>query len=210
MLLSIAFLILVGLIYGFFTSFRTTAAIPQLEYIFTHVLAILGFGLLLVYFKFAIQQTIVIGLLVCFVNLLMGPMLQQFWYNVFTFGFDSQYQQPNPHTDRGLPLNFDSASEHINNVTLGFSRISTFCSISLLVALTSVIGRIGILNTFITTVIFNIGFNLSYYLNFNIYYRSSPAGQLFIMDDLQGSRVFAFGAGFGLALVIFYNRFVKV
>lgn len=136
----------------------------------------------------------------------MGPMLQQFWYNVFVKGFFKSDNDQNAN----FPLNLDAATEHINNITLNFARISTYCSISLLVALTSVIGKIGLINTVITTIVFNIGFNLSYYLNFNIFNKSSPNYQYFIMDDLQGSRVFAFGSGFGLALLLFYNRFVKI
>jgi len=89
--LVFGFFILVGLIYGFFTSFNSSSltSTTPLEYIFTNVLAVLAFGLLLVHFKFGIQQTLMIAMLVCFVNILMGPMLQQFWYNVFTRGFGS-------------------------------------------------------------------------------------------------------------------------
>ena len=139
-----------------------------LEYIFTNVLAVLAFGLLLVHFKFGIQQTLMIAMLVCFVNVLMGPMLQQFWYNVFTRGFVS-----NKVIISSLSRHITfSESENINNVTLDFVRVSTFCSISLLVSLTSVIGRIGLINTLITTIIFNIGWNLSYYLNYNIFIKN--------------------------------------
>lgn len=203
MVLVIGLFILVSLIYGFFTSFNNTLFTNNLEYIFTHVLAVLGFGLLLVHFKLGIQQTLIIALLVCFVNLLMGPMVQQFWYNVFTRGFQTS---PN---DQTLNLNRDSATEGINNVTLGFARISTYCSISVLVALTAVIGRIGLINTFIATVIFNIGWNLSYYLNFHIFFRADITERI-IMDDLNGSRVFAFGAGFAITLFLLYQRFAPV
>lgn len=104
----------------------------------------------------------------------------------------------------------DTALERVYNITLGFVRISTFCSISLLVALTGIIGRIGLINTIITTIIFNIGFNLNYYLNYLIYFRGQAKTQLFIMDDFQGSRVLMFGAGFGLVLMLLYHKFIPI
>lgn len=76
-------------------------------------------------------------------------------------------------------------------------------------SLTAVIGRIGLINTFITTVIFNVGWNLSYYLNYNIFLKNER-NYFIIFDDLQGSRVFGFGAGFGVALILMYSRFAPL
>lgn len=105
----------------------------------------------------------------------------------------------------------DTAVQDIKNITLGFVRISTYASISLLVALSSVIGRIGIVNTLMTAITFNIGFNLNYYLNYVIYLKQGADSVVFsIMDDFQGSRVFMFGAGFGLALLLIYKNSNKV
>ena len=88
-------------------------------------------------------------------------------------------------------------------------RISAFCSISVFVSLTAVIGRIGLINTLITTIVFNVGWNLSYYLNYNIFIKNER-NYFVIFDDLQGSRVFGFGAGFGVALIIMYSRFAPL
>lgn len=198
----IGFEVLVLLIYGFFTSFSLTVLpVLRLEYIFTNVLAVLGFGLLLVYYRLSVKQCLFIALVVSFVNIQMGPMLQQFWFNVFVKGFQTTTL---PSVPNALLLQ-DSALERINNMSLGFVRISTFCSISLLVALTGVIGKIGLFNVFITTIIFNVGFNLSYYLNFMIFMLNG-ASSFLINDDYQGSRVFMFGAGFGIALFLLYHR----
>lgn len=191
--------------YGFYGSYNSTAFTTRLEYILTNTLAVLGFGLLLVYFKHSVKQTLVIALLVCSVNAQLGPLLQQFWYNVFINGFNTTYGIPNNPT---FKLISDTATNDVKNITLGFVRISTYCSISLLVALSGVIGKIGLVNTLLSTFIFNIGFNLNYYLNYSIYYNTGVSTfTSFIMDDFQGSRVFMFGAGFGLALLILYNKF---
>lgn len=77
--------------YGFFTSYTTVAYTTRLEYILTNALAVLGFGLLLIYFRFAIKQTLIVALIVCAVNSQLGPLLQQFWYNVFVQGFYTNY-----------------------------------------------------------------------------------------------------------------------
>jgi hypothetical protein len=167
-------------------------------------LAVLGFGLLLVYYRFSIKQNIITCIIVCAVNAQMGPLLQQFWYNVFISGFNKGYT---PSNTTIFTLTGDTAYLDVKNITLGFVRISTYTSISLLVALSSVASRIGAVNTLVASIIFNIGFNLNYYLNFLIYYSTGTNETTnFIMDDFQGSRVFMFGAGFGLALLLIYNK----
>ena len=93
--------------YGFFTSYTSSAPdITRLEYILTNSLAVLGFGLLLVYFKYTIKQTLIIALIVCGVNVQMGPLMQQFWTNVFI-------------------NNFDNRSHNSLSINLAFVRIST-------------------------------------------------------------------------------------
>lgn len=208
LLIVIIFEIVMLFMYGFYTSYTTIVFTTRLEYILTNALAVLGFGLLLVYFRFGIKQTLVIALIVCSINAQLGPLMQQFWYNVFVNGFYSNYGID---STNAFKLVRDTATNDVKNITLGFVRISTYCSISLLVALSSVIGKIGMVNTLISTILFNIGFNLNYYLNFMIYYRPGTSTVTsYIMDDFQGSRVFMFGAGFGLALLILYNKFNPV
>jgi hypothetical protein len=143
------------------------------------------------------MQIFVISIVVCAISVQLGPLFQQFWFNVFVSGFPEVTSTLSPKL-----LMYDSTGIFIKHISLIFVRISSYCSISLLVALTGVIGKIGLLNTIITTIIFNVGFHLSYYLNYMIYYNNSVD----IMDDFQGSRVFMFGAGFGLALMLIYNR----
>lgn len=198
------FEIVVLFMYGFFTSYTVVNYTTKLEYILTNTLAVLGFGLLLVHYRFSIKQTIIIALVVCAVNVQMGPLVQQFWYNVFIAGFNKGFIA---NSNTTFYLTLDTATVDVKNITLGFVRISTFTSISLLVALSGVVGRIGPVNTLITSILFNVGFNLNYYLNYLIYYSNGTNSKTYyIMDDFQGSRVFMFGAGFGLALLIVYLK----
>lgn len=194
--------------YGFFTSYSSAiVTVSRLQYILTNALAVLGFGLLLVYFKYTIKQTLIIALVVCSVNVQLGPLIQQFWYNVFINGFYASYGVPTASETPYLMIR-DTPTQNINSITLGFVRISTYTSISLLVGLSSVIGKIGLFSTFIASILFNIGWNLSYYLNYMIYFQQTANSYTFqIMDDFQGSRVFMFGAGFGLALLLIYNKY---
>lgn len=204
----VIFELVILFMYGFFTSYSSTiVTVKKLEYILTNALAVLGFGLLLVYFKYTIKQTLIVALVVCSVNAQLGPLIQQFWYNVFINGFYASHGIPTA-KDTPYALITDTPVQNINSVTLGFVRISTYTSISLLVALSSVIGKIGLLNTFIASILFNIGWNLNYYLNYMIYFQQAQNTYTFwIMDDFQGSRVFMFGAGFGLAMLLIYNRY---
>ena len=88
------------------------------------------------------------------------------------------------------------------NISLSFMTISSFCTIALLLGLSPVMGRIGIFNLLATTFIFCCGFNLNYYLNFRILQNFDNFS---VYDDMHGSRLFCFAAGFGLALIIMYR-----
>lgn len=81
------FEIVILFMYGFFTSYTTVIYVTPLMYILTNTLAVLGFGLLLVYWRFGVKQTLVIAIVVCSINAQLGPLMQQFWYNVFVQGF---------------------------------------------------------------------------------------------------------------------------
>jgi hypothetical protein len=74
------------------------------------------------------------------------------------------------------------------------------CTISCLVAFLGFIGRIGLLETLLTTLSFNIGWNLSYYLNFNLQYARSENKILF--DDFGTDNIYLFGSFFALFMMI--------
>lgn len=72
--------------YGFFSHF-SHATLTYLPYIYTNLLAALGFGLLLCYFNIALKQALVITLFVISLNTQISPLLQKFWANVFIDNF---------------------------------------------------------------------------------------------------------------------------
>lgn len=85
-IICLEFIIL--LMYGIFTSYNITNYTTILEYVLTNLLAVMGFGLLLVYFRFSVMQNFVVSIVVGFINVQLGPLMQQFWYDAFIKGFD--------------------------------------------------------------------------------------------------------------------------
>jgi hypothetical protein len=51
------------------------------------MLAILGYGLLISYFKNGILTGMATTLLIVSINVQLGPLLHRFWYDVFISGF---------------------------------------------------------------------------------------------------------------------------
>ena len=146
---------------------------------------------MLCFFNYSLKQALIITLLVISINSQFSPLLQKFWENVFLNGFSENTSK--------IELSFE------------FTRISTFCSISILVGLSSVIGQIGYLTCLGSIVWFNIGFFLNYYLSALILRDLEQTVRLF--DDFNGSRIFMFASGFGLGLMIAtykYNTVMKV
>lgn len=80
-------------------------------------------------------------------------------------------------------------------------QIALMCSISTLVAFTGFIGKIGLIETFTTTVIFNIGWNLAYYCNVHVNMKLSSFQTIF--DDFGIYSVYTYGAFFGLVMCTF-------
>ena len=188
----------VGIFYGFY-AFNVTgenSLTNSLEFILTNALAVLGFGLLLVHQRHSVRQMLFSTIFVASINMQLGPLLQKFWYDVFIHGFHWKNDDL-----RSSTFIAESGGSQID-MNLGFLRVSTLCTIGLLAALSGVTGRMGVISLFISTTIFNFGFNLSYYLNCMIAHKYP--GDL-IFDDFNGSRVFSFAAGFGLALTSIYH-----
>lgn len=82
-------------------------------------------------------------------------------------------------------------------------RIALMATISCLVAFIGFIGRIGLLETFITTISFTVGWNLDYYLNVNLQMARSPNKILF--DDFGTDNIYLFGSSFALFMMIMLN-----
>lgn len=80
-------------------------------------------------------------------------------------------------------------------------QIALMSTISLMVAFTGFIGKIGLFESFITTIMFNIGWNLTYYVNFHITLTTSP--NILFFDDFGIYSVYIYGAFFGLIMVLF-------
>lgn len=82
-------------------------------------------------------------------------------------------------------------------------RIALMATISCLVAFLGFIGRIGLFETFLTTISFTVGWNLNYYENINLQINRAPTKVLF--DDFGTDNIYLFGSSFALFMMIMLN-----
>ena len=187
----------------------TVASQFLIEYVLMAAFALLGFGLLLSFLKYGTWSGMATALLVISVNIQLGLLFQKFWFNIFTNGFGNQQDIANAILLNNNPVvttnnafaEFFDQHQFVNiqpNVTI--LRITLMNTISCLVAFLGFIGRIGLLETFLTTVSFNVGWNLAYYLNFNLHWARSPSPIAF--DDMGTDTVYLFGSFFALFMMI--------
>lgn len=160
----------------------------------------LGFGLVLGYLKYQAWSGITVSLLAVSVNIILGLMMQKFWYNTFTNGFGSDLATLTTNisnTEYLFRVHNEKTIIRVNFMTIQIALMST---ISLMVSFTGFIGKIGLFETFMTTLFFNIGWNLTYYVNFYIDLSRSP--NVLFFDDYGLYSVYTYGAFFGLVMML--------
>ena len=158
------------------------------------VFTVIGFGLLLSSFKAATWSGLTISMLAASLNVMLGFLLQKFWFSTFILGFGND----NPVVaGTGFQNLFLSRLSDLDvapsETTL---RLVLFATISLLVAFTGFIGRVNIIQVLIITLLFCVSWNLSFFLNFFLNFTSSVQPTLF--DDMGTTNVYLFGGAFGL------------
>jgi len=180
-----------------------------IQYILMAVFSLIGFGLLLSFLKYGTWSGMATALLVISVNIQLGLLLQKFWFIVFTNSFGNNNDIASDFRVNNNPVvsTVNSVAEFFDqhqfidvqpNVTT--FRIALMGTISCCVAFLGFIGKIGLLESFLTAVSFAVGWNLSYYLNFNIQYARSTNRVLF--DDFGTDNVYLFGSFFALFFMI--------
>jgi hypothetical protein len=162
-LLELGILFAYGFAGSFFNSNSLEAADYQtLSYIFLSMLAILGYGLIISYFKNGILTGMATTLLIVSINVQLGPLIHKFWYNVFMIGFQSKAS--NSSSIAGLGYYFQRSQNILLSVYM--EKIVMIMSVSLLTACTGFIGRLGALQTLFVTLIFNRGWPLAFMASF--------------------------------------------
>ena len=175
--------------------------------------ALVGFGLLLSFLKYGTWSGMAIALMVIAINIQLGLMMQKFWYNVFINGFGSIENRAASVAaiNTGFSNSTLSAQTdfHIHNQfieimpSVSTIRLTLANTIGCLVAFTGVIGRVGLFESFWITIIFNIGFNLCYYVNVHLNFTRSVNPIAF--DDFGTNHIYVYASFFALILMIFLN-----
>jgi hypothetical protein len=171
------------------------ADIPLLGnlYIIATIFVVIGFGLLLAYFKKSTAGALLTSIFTVSFTLLFSPIFEKFWFNVFITNF--QGKAPNP-TD---PTRFMQYSLGGQNIYLDYYnlRIALANSISQLVVVLGLFGRLNPAQIILNSLSFNFLWNLNHFLcAFLVTY--SPDSRFF--DDYQISNVYLFGATYGIVV----------
>lgn len=78
-------------------------------------------------------------------------------------------------------------------------------TISYLISCLATIGRVGLFDSFISLIIYNIFWPIPLYCNLKVYYRDLPSPQN-AFDDFGLTFIYTFAAFFGIVYSIFLNR----
>lgn len=163
-------------------------------FLISAIFTVLGFGLIFVYFKTGTATSIFLSLFIVSMTMLLSPILQKFWYNVFIKGFIDI--DPSTFQDT-LYTSFNYTNIFIDFYNMKFSMIN---AISQLVMITGLIGRLSVFQISLTSVLYNLAWNLNLFLCIQVQ-RQSPDVKTF--DDYQINSVYLFAACFGLMMMCF-------
>ncbi len=159
------------------------------------IFVVLGFGLVFAYFKTSTLSSVFLSLFIVSFTILLSPILQKFWFNIFIYGFGGQVINPLIGAGNAILFTFESGLNiFINYYVL---KISLINAISQLVMFTALIGRLNTLQIMIISIFYNLLWNLCHFLCISIQ-QGSPDYRVF--DDFAVSNVYLFAGCFGLIL----------
>lgn len=144
------------------------------------VVAIMGYGLLLAYSYNSALAGLVTTLLGVVVTVQLAPLLLTFWDQVFN-GFNDRAQ-----------------------LTVPIMRSTFVLCASLFVALTILVGRLGLFETVIMIIFYNIGWTLAFEVNKYLLYNKAPTSPI-TYDDYGTGYIFIFAGYFALVASIFIS-----
>lgn len=163
---------------------------------------VLGFGMMLSYYKYGTQLGIITALVVVGISIQLAPLLQKLWFGVFASGFNSVIFS----SETGL--NVQTFWSHMAGTNIEVStettRVTYLSCISILTMLSSVIGRITLFQLFKTVIIYQIMWNLNYFLLIFLCvikndHNESEIYTPYFFDQFGSTFVYLFAAFFGLA-----------
>lgn len=172
---------------SYFPNFTASNTNPQTDfsnqmilYTFTALLAILGYGLLIAYSDNSAVAGLMTTLIVVAISVQSTPLLLRFWSNVFN-GFGQNAE-----------------------LSLTTERVTMVLCTSLLTALTSLVGRLGKIETLIVVLFYNIGWTLSYIVTQYLQVQKTPLTPA-LYDDYGTNYVYVFAGFFAIVTSIILN-----
>lgn len=189
---------------GLPTSGINTPPVPNTQtllgdlYIVSTIFVVLGFGLILTYFKKGTASALLTVLFIVSYTAILSPILQKFWFNVFITDFQG-----------AAPTNLDPSRLYKYSlgglfVYLDFYnlRIALANAIGQLIVIMGVLGRLSLAQLVLHSTLFNLCWNLNHFLCL-LLSTDSPDSRFF--DDYLITSVYLFSATYGLVLIVLFK-----
>lgn len=123
---------------------------------------IVAFGLLLSIYRFGTLLGVTTAIVVVGMSIQLGPLFHKFWFSAFLDGFRTiNFPSDVGSTVQEFWLRMSSTKIELNPVIL---RVTLLSCISILTCQTSIIGRISIIQLFKIVVIYQLTWNINYFL----------------------------------------------
>ena len=136
-------------------------------------------------------------------TILLSPLIQKFWFNVFLSDFVGREFVDNRSPNRFL---YFSLGGKIINLDFYYLRTALANSISQLVCYLIVFGKLNLKQITVNTILYNIAWNLNHFLCIFV---QSHSNDLRIFDDYQISNVYLFATCYGLMLTVINPQIIE-
>lgn len=158
---------------------------------------LVGFGLLLSAYSKTKLSGLGITLFILSFNYLLGPLFHQLWFNAFISWLTGDVNLIAPNASEYWLRGSQSA---VTPSDLTF-RLSNLCSVSFLIGVTGMIGRISLSGIFIMQILFNFLWYLNLNLNVLMSQQRNPKSLVYF-DDYGTYIVYLFGAVVGIVVCL--------
>lgn len=158
---------------------------------------VIGFSCVFIYYKKATATALLTVLFVVSLTTLLAPLLQKFWYNIFVTNQRISTLDELLTSTRFLETSLYGPKAYLDFYNM---KISLANAISQLVVILYVYGKLSMIQVIFQTIVFNIAWNLNFFLCVHLQMNSSDPR---IFDDYQISMVYLFGGFYGIMLMCF-------
>lgn len=165
-------------------------------YIVSTIFVVLGFGLVLAYFKKGTASALFTVLFIVSYTAILSPILQKFWFNVFITNFQGAAPTASD-PSRLYKYSLGGLFVFLDFYNL---RIALANAIGQLIVILGVLGRLSLAQLVLHSTLFNVCWNLNHFLCV-LLSTNSPDSRFF--DDYQITSVHLFSATYGLLLIVF-------